>query len=731
MQVSTKTSTTKDRILEIGKIWATIGLFHPRLSDQDKKFLGAFARAKERAEKSATVLEHRQNVEMMLDELSDPSTYVLPPPDVQIETVAVPDRIAVSNVDVHIDGAVIISVRDTFNPETFRSRVRAITNAKLIVDLRRFDPPFGDKQKSLDMLLQDCFCTKDVQAPIRRSKYYSGYPAEIDDWGYFYSGWCTRSAETFRKSDFACTIKPCLLIDYQTSVSILMLAMHDAGLVSIVSCGPVFVDSNFHSTIIECGGDLKVMLRLEDYLFSSGRIQFEPDKSFDSEEFQDVQKLFEAITVWLNDDRQSPSSSLASAGSKIHSDAFQETYDCSSLSSTEMLSSLFRIWVIVRYFFPYLSLMTDNWDSVIDAAYESFDTASNCTEFARAVTRVVAHLNDSHVSVISVSPDSFDLAAPPFLCRIVDSRPTVVQLLNSDSRNPAVGACIVAIDGVPAQSRLDALSEICAASSLQSLNEIVSERLLAGGAFSEMNVTVENLEGEVETVTLMREPQYRFARILPSNAINSPFEKLDDRLGYVDLTQLEPDMIDEMFELMLNTDALIFDMRGYPLGTFEIASRLSMKPVPALNFIRPYVRRPYQSYYIYDRSEPIVEVFSQDVCPSTRPRYRGKTAMLIDGRTISQAEKMAMLFKAANGTCLIGEPSAGTNGTVTNFTVAGGLQVTFTGEAITHPDGRQTQRLGLQPDILVRPNIKCIRSGVDAALDVAISHMRPTIKQGA
>ena len=81
-----------------------------------------------------------------------------------------------------------------------------------------------------------------------------------------------------------------------------MLAMHDAGLISIVSRGPVFVDAHFPSSTIEYGGELRVVLRLEEYLFSTGKTYFEPNKNFTAEEFEDEQKLFEAITVWLNDD---------------------------------------------------------------------------------------------------------------------------------------------------------------------------------------------------------------------------------------------------------------------------------------------------------------------------------------------------------------------------------------------------------------------------------------------
>ncbi len=72
--------------------------------------------------------------------------------------------------------------------------------------------------------------------------------------------------------------------------------------------------------------------------------------------------------------------------------------------------------------------------------------------------------------------------------------------------------------------------------------------------------------------------------------------------------------------------------------------------------------------------------------------------MLIDARTISQAEHTGLFFEAANHTKFIGSPTQGANGDVTNLALPGGIYVTFSGEGVWHADGRQLQRLGLQAD---------------------------------
>lgn len=102
----------------------------------------------------------------------------------------------------------------------------------------------------------------------------------------------------------------------------------------------------------------------------------------------------------------------------------------------------------------------------------------------------------------------------------------------------------------------------------------------------------------------------------------------------------------------------------------------------------------------------------------------GPTVLLIDERTMSQAEHTGLYLKAANGTTFIGSPTAGANGEVTTFSVPGGITVGFTGQAVMHGDGRQLQRLGLIPDIEVRPTIDGIRAGTDEVLEEALRYLQ-------
>jgi C-terminal processing protease CtpA/Prc len=98
--------------------------------------------------------------------------------------------------------------------------------------------------------------------------------------------------------------------------------------------------------------------------------------------------------------------------------------------------------------------------------------------------------------------------------------------------------------------------------------------------------------------------------------------------------------------------------------------------------------------------------------------------MLIDERTQSQAEHTGLFLRAANGTAFIGSPTAGADGDVTTLVVPGGIELSFSGQGVEAVDGTRLQRVGLKPDVLVRPTLAGIRAGRDEVLERALTWVR-------
>ena len=78
-------------------------------------------------------------------------------------------------------------------------------------------------------------------------------------------------------------------------------------------------------------------------------------------------------------------------------------------------------------------------------------------------------------------------------------------------------------------------------------------------------------------------------------------------------------------------------------------------------------------------------------------------------------------LEQAAGATLIGSPTHGANGDVTVMRLPGGLRMSFTGQEVRHADGRQLQKVGIQPEVVVRPTLAGLRAGKDEVLDRALA----------
>jgi C-terminal processing protease CtpA/Prc len=106
--------------------------------------------------------------------------------------------------------------------------------------------------------------------------------------------------------------------------------------------------------------------------------------------------------------------------------------------------------------------------------------------------------------------------------------------------------------------------------------------------------------------------------------------------------------------------------------------------------------------------------------PNMGESYRGKLIVIVNEASQSQAEYTAMAFKAGDNTTIIGSTTAGADGNVSAIILPGGLRTMISGIGVYYPDGAQTQRVGIVPDVWVEPTINGIKQGRDELLEKAI-----------
>ena len=336
-----------------------------------------------------------------------------------------------------------------------------------------------------------------------------------------------------------------------------------------------------------------------------------------------------------------------------------------------------RIWSTIRLFYPYKSLIGENWDERLRAALPELERAHNSLEYAQAVARFSAHIHDTHVNVGSATLRAY-LGAVPIgaAARFIEKELVITRIVDSSASRAGlrIGDIVVTVDGEPIARRIARLTPFFAVSTAQSLGFRLESTLLSGRDTTPALLVVRGAAGGERT---LRVPRSRsFALGLQKHRTGSIIRILPGNVGYVDLDRLPVTMVDSAFRVLANTKAIVFDDRGYPLGTaWSIAPRLNTHPEPtvAAKFRRLIVPSP-------DTARTTVFEFDQPIPPAQGvPKYTGRTVMLVDERTISQAEHTGLFLEAANGTTFIGSPTMGANGDVTLFALPGSLTISFVG----------------------------------------------------
>jgi carboxyl-terminal processing protease len=83
-----------------------------------------------------------------------------------------------------------------------------------------------------------------------------------------------------------------------------------------------------------------------------------------------------------------------------------------------------------------------------------------------------------------------------------------------------------------------------------------------------------------------------------------------------------------------------------------------------------------------------------------------------------------MALKTAPDVTCIGSQTAGADGNVSSITFPGGYVTYMSGIGVYYPDGSETQRVGIIPDIEVKPTIDGIKNRKDEVLERAIEFIQ-------
>jgi C-terminal processing protease CtpA/Prc len=94
--------------------------------------------------------------------------------------------------------------------------------------------------------------------------------------------------------------------------------------------------------------------------------------------------------------------------------------------------------------------------------------------------------------------------------------------------------------------------------------------------------------------------------------------------------------------------------------------------------------------------------------------------ILVNEFSQSQSEYTTMALRAVPGAKVVGSTTAGADGNVSTIILPGNISAIISGIGVCYPDGRETQRVGIVPDVVGRPTSAGIQAGRDEVLERAV-----------
>ncbi len=380
------------------------------------------------------------------------------------------------------------------------------------------------------------------------------------------------------------------------------------------------------------------------------------------------------------------------------------------------LRVIFMYWNLIEYFFPYKYQMDENWDTALEKVIPQVIASKGDTEFFMVMKKLAYKLNDSHVEffIYQSSTPKKDWRFFPANGKIIDEKLVVTEILGdslAQAYNIKIGTEVTKIDHKTINEIVAENRELIGASNESKYLDKLTSRFLSSESDT---VEVEFLEdGKYVTKTMFwgdYHDSHRNEFKKGAKKKKEKFKLLEDNVGYVDMGILKPENVPDMINMMKSTKAIVFDLRNYPKGTIREIS----------DFINPQ-EKTFAIYTVPDLTYPGRFKWSEGSKSGfeNKDNYKGKVVVLINEKAISHSEWSAMCFQGSGNATLVGSQTAGADGNVSQFYFEG-FSTLISGIGVFYPDKRETQRIGIVPDIEVKPTIEGIRAGKDEVLDRAL-----------
>lgn len=394
----------------------------------------------------------------------------------------------------------------------------------------------------------------------------------------------------------------------------------------------------------------------------------------------------------------------------------EKTYENMDYSDINYcLLGLFRYWNAMEYYYPYLDILDDDWNDVLTEFIPQIIEGTDKQSYELTLAAMSTKLYDAHVFFKEETflKKEFGQYTAPVIITKAEDKLLVLKALE-DTCPLLPGDILLKLNGETIENVVAHRKQYHSITTDEKILAVFGDRILS--SHNEMMEITVLRNNEELSLTVKGSKEY-----IPSYEDPELSHKLlDNNIGLINPGVLAPGEIFTIMTKFKDTDGLIVDLRQYPKDfiAYVLALYFVEERTPCLLYSKPSKAVPGIYLKLDILSTGYVEKLLDDVY-----HYENQVVILIDECTWSQSEYTTMSLRNGKNVVVMGENSIGADGDMAWLPLPDGNQVSFTCLGVYTPEGGQTQRIGLSPDIYINRTIAGVKDGRDEFIEQAVQYI--------
>jgi hypothetical protein len=356
-----------------------------------------------------------------------------------------------------------------------------------------------------------------------------------------------------------------------------------------------------------------------------------------------------------------------------------------------------------------------DWPAVLRTSLREAAADRDDIAFKPTMQRLMAALHDGHAAVSHATVEQepvADLSTPALTWDWIEDRLVVTWADSEKAAGIRPGDTVLSIDDTPAREVMDALESRTSAATPQHRRDKTLPSFGVGHKNTAMRLEIRSIDGPVRTVTVRRVLPYFGAGSASSMRLKSlpdSIAELRPGIFYVDLARATDDGIKRALDRLAAARGVVFDLRIHPEVSTLILQHLADHTLYSEQFLIPLIIHPDQ--------QGVTWLLNRLSLPPLPPRLRGKLAFLSGAGTFSAGDTDLEIVDTYKLGAIVGSPTAGVTGNVTNVELPGKYRLIWTGMNVLKQDGSRRHGIAIQPTVPVAPTRRGIAAGRDEVLE--------------